>query len=707
MTDAAAWQQSNDDYLSASLAWLRLRLERLVSQEHAPAATWARLPEFHPPSMWDRLLGRRTSGPVTAKPALLPPVSASTASRAVTEASEARDRLAAAETPPALEILARRFGLSPFERDVLLLAVGVELDTRIGALCARGQDDATRPHPTLALAMALFDDPTWDVLSPERPLRYWRLIEIGQSAVQPLLASSFRADERALHFTKGLNYLDDRLATLVTSLESSPMPPMTASQEAVVEDVLARFARRPGQAPPTLVQLVGGDRLSKEVVARTIASRLGLHLYRLPAELLPASPQELESLVRLWQRETMLLPLALYLEQREGDAGGEHVSGGVARFVARLDRLCLLDTRDLRSDLVGDAVVLDIRKPTPAEQRRLWASALGPAAAENPDRLSAQFDLSAAVIDQVVRAADVDPGGSPPDQLAARLWTECLARTRPRLDLLAQRIDALATWDDLVLPPAEAALLRQIVAQVAQRSRVYEDWGFARKMNRGLGISGLFAGESGTGKTMAAEVIANDLGMHLYRIDLSALVSKYIGETEKNVRKCFDAAEDGGAILFFDEADAIFGKRSEVKDSHDRYANIEINYLLQRMEAFRGLAILATNMKSALDHAFLRRLRFVVEFPFPGVPERRAIWQRVFPPEAEVHGLELDRLARLPLTGGSIHNVALNAAFLAAHAGAPVTMTHVLTAAQTELRRLDRPVNEADFRLLEAKGVVA
>jgi len=173
-----------------------------------------------------------------------------------------------------------------------------------------------------------------------------------------------------------------------------------------------------------------------------------------------------------------------------------------------------------------------------------------------------------------------------------------------------------------VLPPAEVALLRQIANQVRLRSKVYDGWGFRQEMNRGLGISALFAGESGTGKTMAAEVIANDLGLSLYRIDLSAVVSKYIGETEKNLRRLFDTAEDGGAILFFDEADALFGKRSEVKDSHDRYANIEINYLLQRIESYRGLAILATNMKSALDKAFLRRLRFIVNFPFPGQNER-------------------------------------------------------------------------------------
>jgi SpoVK/Ycf46/Vps4 family AAA+-type ATPase len=225
-------------------------------------------------------------------------------------------------------------------------------------------------------------------------------------------------------------------------------------------------------------------------------------------------------------------------------------------------------------------------------------------------------------------------------------------------------------------------------------------------MNRGFGISALFSGDSGTGKTMAAEVIANELRLNLYRIDLSAVVSKYIGETEKNLRRLFDAAEDGGAILFFDEADALFGKRSEVKDSHDRYANIEINYLLQRIESYRGLAILATNMKNALDTAFMRRLRFVVNFSFPGVSDRRLLWLKVFPqrngqnaPHTPLAELDYDRLARLNLSGGNIHNIAINAAFLAAHAGTSVTMPLVLQAVRTEFRKLDRPLNESDFRI--------
>ena len=218
-------------------------------------------------------------------------------------------------------------------------------------------------------------------------------------------------------------------------------------------------------------------------------------------------------------------------------------------------------------------------------------------------------------------------------------------------------------------------------------------------MNRGFGVSALFSGESGTGKTMAAEVIANELGRNLHRIDLSSVVSKWVGETEKNLQQLFNAADDASGILFFDEADALFGKRTEVQQSQDRFANIEINFLLQRLESYQGLAILATNMKSALDPAFLRRLRFIVNFPFPGPSERRAIWARAFPDKAPTEGLDFDRLAKLSLTGGSVHNVALAAAFMAAKQNPPVvTMPIVLEAAKTEMRKLEKPVHEADFR---------
>jgi SpoVK/Ycf46/Vps4 family AAA+-type ATPase len=248
-----------------------------------------------------------------------------------------------------------------------------------------------------------------------------------------------------------------------------------------------------------------------------------------------------------------------------------------------------------------------------------------------------------------------------------------------------------------VLPERELRTLGELALHVRHRMLVQERWGFAAKSGRGLGVSALFAGPSGTGKTMAAEVLAGDLRLDLYRIDLSAVVSKYIGETEKNLAQVFAAAEQGGAILLFDEADALFGKRSEVRDSHDRYANIEVGYLLQRMEAYRGLAILTTNLKGALDPAFLRRLRFVVQFPRPDASARRDIWRQIFPEQTPLDALDADALARLDVTGGAIRNIALRAAFLAADEGAPVGMAHLAEAARSECAKLERPVAEAEI----------
>jgi SpoVK/Ycf46/Vps4 family AAA+-type ATPase len=263
---------------------------------------------------------------------------------------------------------------------------------------------------------------------------------------------------------------------------------------------------------------------------------------------------------------------------------------------------------------------------------------------------------------------------------------------------LAQRLEPVATWDDLVLPELQRQILRDIAAHVKQRAKVYETWGFAQKSSRGLGISALFAGASGTGKTMAAEVLASELRLDLYRIDLSQVVSKYIGETEKNLRRVFDTAEEGGAVLLFDEADALFGKRSEVKDSHDRYANIEISYLLQRMEAYRGLAILTTNMKNALDPAFMRRIRFIVQFPFPDAAQRAEIWRRIFPSNTPIVGLDYEKLSRLNVTGGNIRNIALNAAFLAADADETVSMKHLLHAARSEYMKIEKSLTDAEVR---------
>ncbi len=259
-------------------------------------------------------------------------------------------------------------------------------------------------------------------------------------------------------------------------------------------------------------------------------------------------------------------------------------------------------------------------------------------------------------------------------------------------------MDSGAEWDELVLPEMEKQVLRDAADQLRHRTKVYEKWGFGGKGKRGLGISALFAGGSGTGKTMAAEVLAREMRLDLYRIDLSAVVSKYIGETEKNLGRVFDAAEMGGVILLFDEADAIFGKRSEVKDARDRHANMEVAYLLQRMEAYPGLSILTTNLKNSIDQAFLRRIRFIVQFLFPDANQRAEIWRRVFPKNTPTEGLDARKLARLNVAGGNIRNIALNAAFIAAQAEEVVQMQHILQAAKSEYTKMERPLTDNEVK---------
>jgi hypothetical protein len=442
--------------------------------------------------------------------------------------------------------------------------------------------------------------------------------------------------------------------------------------------------------------LLGPDALSKRLVAGRICRAANLHPYSLQSNALPSTPAEMETFSRLWRRSALLLPVALYLKADGLEPPAERTmnASAVSRLLSRTNALVFVDAREPWPALPEDSYSADVARPSPVEQEAAWTAALGAEAGESPARLAGQFSLNIDTIREIA-AETGDTAAGPIDH--ERLWDTCLALTRPNLETLAERIVPRATWDDIVLPDTEKRLLRQLADQVGQRHRVYQDWGFGATMSRGLGVSVLFAGESGTGKTMAAEVVANHLRLDLYRIDLSAVVSKYIGETEKNLRRLFDAAEAGGMILFFDEADALFGKRSEIKDSHDRYANIEVNYLLQRMESFGGLAILASNMKGALDGAFLRRLRFVVNFPFPGATERKAIWRKAFPAQTPTRDLDFDRLARLNLAGGHIALIALNAAFVAAQAKGDVTMPLILDAARNEFRKIERPIYEPDF----------
>jgi hypothetical protein len=440
-----------------------------------------------------------------------------------------------------------------------------------------------------------------------------------------------------------------------------------------------------------LLHLCGDDPHGQEDVATLAANASGRQLFILRVEDTPAVGVDLDQLILLWTREAALLPAVLLLQ-----CGSEGLTPAARQLTERLPAWLIVSSRDsLRFN--REFLRFEVNKPQPAGQKRLWEQALGPTA-ENLngalDRLSDQFRLSAKTIFFTGMLTASSEAVADPDHL----WNVCRSMSRPRLEDLAGRIVPRASWDDLVLPKMQMGMLHQLASQVRHRMRVYETWGFSAKGRRGLGVSALFAGESGTGKTLAAEVLAHELGLDLYRIDLSAVVSKYIGETEKNLRQVFDAAEDGGVLLLFDEADALFGKRSEVKDSRDRYANIEVGYLLQRMEAYQGLAILTTNLKSSLDRSFQRRLRFTVNFPFPDAEQRQAIWQTVFPPSMPTRGLDLKKLAQLNMPGGNIRNIALNAAFLAAEFEKPLDMTHLRDAARLEAQKVDRPLSDAEIQ---------
>ncbi len=579
--------------------------------------------------------------------------------------------------PFALDAITATFDLSSFERRLLVLCAGVDLDSALAALC---------PSPTFSLALAMLPDAHWSAITPAAPLRRWRLIELAEGG--GVAAAPLRIDERVLHFLAGIDELDPRLAAVVEVV--SPEGEVPESHAAAAERIVALWsaASRAGERIEP-VQLCGADLSARRGVAAAASAHLGLMLYAMPALSLPTNPAELDAWARFCERESWLSGGALLLECDAVDAVRAEA---VRQFAGRVSVPLIVSARDGHAG-VRAAMTLDVPRPRPAEQRALWLAALGDTSQRIDgmlDRVTAQFALTPESIRGVAAAVadEADPG--------AAMWTRCRAIARRRVDDVAQRIESGATRHDLILPELQRKLLDDLVTCVRWRGRVYDDWGFAARDWRGAGVTALFCGVSGTGKTLAAEVIANELGLDLYRVDLSGVVSKYIGETEKNLRRVFEAAEESGAILLFDEADALFGRRSEVKDSHDRYANIEVSYLLQRMEAYRGVAILTTNVREALDPAFLRRIRFVVQFPFPAAAERLEIWQRMFPDALPRQNVDAEKLARLAVAGGNIRNITVNAAFGAARDGTPVTMRHLLDAARTEYAKLEKTLSSAE-----------
>lgn len=625
-----------------------------------------------------------------------------------------------------LRRLASAFQLSSFDLDVLLVALAPEVDLRYERLYAYLQDDVTRRRPSIDLAFNLLCTSPEDKLARRAhvaaaaPLCRHALLSLladPQQLRPPLLAQYLKLDGQIIAYLLADDTLDARLTSCCEWAEPTAtfadLPVGSELKKAITG--MAIQARERQQSLRLYLQ--GPPGVGKRGLAEALAGLLGAPLLVADLARTPIAVEEFAAVLTVLFRTALLQEAMLYCTGFDTLLAGEHAR----RYQDLLNRIgrhagvvILAGSQAWRPAADPTRTIQAIRFPAiDFWQRRAYlqtclaASGIALAASEL-EALAGRLQLTPEQISGTVAGAvnlarwrgaltatrpDETPNSQP---TLAELFAAARAQSDHHLHDLARKITPRYTWDDLVLPADELAQLHEICQQAKHRHTVYDQWGFGRKPALGKGLNVLFSGPPGTGKTMAGDVIANELSLTLYKIDLSQVVSKYIGETEKNLERIFTAAQNTHAILFFDEADALFGKRSEVRDAHDRYANIEVGYLLQKMEEYEGVAILATNLRSHMDDAFVRRMHAIVEFPFPDELHRRRIWEVMFPPEAPLaEDLDLAVLAReVKLAGGNIRNIALTAAFYAADAGETIGMSHLLRAARREHQKIGRTWNE-------------
>jgi ATP-dependent 26S proteasome regulatory subunit len=615
-----------------------------------------------------------------------------------------------------LDRFAGRFGLSAGELQVVLVCLAAEVDVRYEQVFAYLQDDVTKKRPTVQLTLLITCHTLVELLTARRwfepgaPLVRWQVVTLHEdpNTRRSALPSRYLAlDDRVAGHLLGSPGPDPRLTPLVRCSPDGVPPAADVAER--VHAAVREWAARTGPAEPVLV-LRGNAGTGRHAAAGLWAKGLGRRILYLEMDRLHEFEGGVEAGVRLAEREALLEDLVVCwcdADRGEGDPAWVEAARRFHRAVAVGRRSAVMTVGPEWRWPAGwgsrPVVVCDLPDPTHDERTRLWAAALahnGGFDANILDSLAARFRLTGGQIrTAATEAAAVARTQGRAEVTAADVDAACRAQTRGGMSLLAKPVRVRHTLDDVVLPPLQRAELRLLCARVRERSRVYGEWGFGQVMAYGKGVLALFAGPPGTGKTMAAQAVAHDLGLDLYRIDLSAVVNKYIGETEKNLERVFAQAQRSDAVLFFDEADALFGKRSEVKDAHDRYANIETAFLLQRTEDYDGLVVLASNLKGNMDEAFLRRLHFAIDFPLPEEAERLEIWKRTLPPEAPTGSdLDLPFLARkFKVTGGNIRNMVLGAAFLAADSGGRIGMRELMQAAVHELRKIGRLVVSSDL----------
>jgi AAA+ superfamily predicted ATPase len=614
--------------------------------------------------------------------------------------------------------LSKLFGLSRFEEQCLVMCLAPELDRKYEKLYAYLEDDVTRKKPSVDLALMLASGSFEEKLAarlafqPRSPLLRHKLVRLTDSHSDegtPLLSRFIKLEDRIVDFLLGTSQMDARLER-IASIVRGPFAlgdlVLEESQRSVLGIVRAHFEEEPAMRRTLAIHLQGPYGSGKKALAEMAASEIGLPLIVVDARKMMDGSLPFEEVAWIAGREALLQSAMLCFENL--DAVADNKDGSCTDLLFEVAKECswvtfLLGTRPWRPSMTSDDLAfadVHLSAPDDAERIKVWKRLTDPrdvADGVNFGELASKFRFTPGQIRDALATARNDVRWrSDGDRLLTMsdLGKACRAHSSQKLNNLARKIEPTYQWKDIVLPEEVLAQLREVCRRVVYRHRVMGDWGFAKKLSLGKGVNALFAGPSGTGKTMASEIVSRELDLDLYKIDLSGVVSKYIGETEKNLDRIFSAAEDANAILFFDEADALFGKRSEVRDSHDRYANIEISYLLQKMEEYEGLAILATNLKANLDESFTRRLAFTIHFPFPDEADRRRIWGGIWPAQIELDkSVDLNFLAgRFKLSGGNIKNIALAAAFLAASDGGRVTMSHLLHATRREYQKLGKPL---------------
>lgn len=610
------------------------------------------------------------------------------------------EQLTASATGP-LGRLVQLAQLEPFDVGVLLLCLASEADLGIERLISYVQDDVSKRRPRVELALRLLAPPgqrraARDRFHAAQPLRRLRLVTLHDEPGQPstpLAARYIALDSRIAAHLLGSRELDEHLQV---HGRLRPADGDSPGRESLAE--LGKLAA--GGLRPPVVALKGIDDDLVLASAETLAAAAGLSLIDIAfGQLVQEEPPEVAITVAL--REGALLDAAVLLRGLDGLSAEarRHLFGRLE--TEPLAPLVLLASHE---GSAWPGIEVSVEAPDFDGRLERWRAGLAGEAVsgEELQSLAGKFRLRTRGIADGLRAARGRAQLRDPHQPRITiddLYAAAREQSAPILSDLAKKVTPHYSWTDLILPEDAAEQLREMCAFVEHRHQVYDSWGFDRRLAMGKGLMALFAGQSGTGKTMAADVLAGHLGLDLYKIDLSGVVSKYIGETEKNLGNIFREAESSNAILFFDEADALFGKRSEVKDAHDRYANVETAYLLQRMEEYSGMVILATNLKMNLDEAFLRRMHFVIDFPMPEEDDRRRIWERTISPEAPLDDdVDFAFLARqFRIAGGNIRNIVLAAAFLAASDGTSIGMRHFIRATRREYQKLGRMVTDAEF----------